>query len=282
MVKDELQFYFDRIDMGIPLSINLEVLTTICRHHIKTIPFENIDPFLGIPIHLDSQSIRQKMLVEKRGGYCFEHNLLMMDVLEELGFQVRGITGRPVNNYAKKDGATRTHMALLVSMNQHEYLVDVGFGSLAPIEPLLMADNKIQETSLGTYRILRKGNDDFLQIYIQGTWRTLYTFDLREQTMADFEVASWYISNHPSSYLVNNLMVSIVKEDCHYSLTNKKLTSFYLSSAKKERRLLTSPLEMQEALKNLFKLPIHEIDVLNEYIFDMFKTKTLTLNAQKK
>lgn len=270
MVKNELKLYFDRIGLAISVSPTLEVLTVICQHHTRTIPFENIDPVLGIPIKLDMQAIHQKLLVEKRGGYCFEHSMLLMEVLAEIGYKVRGITSRPASSYNKKNKATRTHMALVVTHKEKDYLIDVGYGSLVPTEPLLLEENLIQSTALGDYKITREGTDFLLQTFVQNHWRPLYIFDLREQVYADFEVANWYISNHPNSYYVNNLMASIVKGDAHYSLNNNRLTTFCLVDNTKEKKILKSPNEVKEAFTNLFHISIDEIAGFENRILSIF------------
>src|ERR1700722_9594781 len=58
----------------------------IPRAHATTIPFENLDPHRGIPISLEQEALERKLVTARRGGYCFEQNLLLTSALEDVGF----------------------------------------------------------------------------------------------------------------------------------------------------------------------------------------------------
>ena len=45
------------------------------RAHVTSIPFENLDPYCGIPVSLALEDLERKLVSERRGGYCFEQNL---------------------------------------------------------------------------------------------------------------------------------------------------------------------------------------------------------------
>ena len=86
--------------------------------HTRTIPFENLDPLLGVPIDdLSPEALTDKLVRRRRGGYCYEHNGLMGYVLEELGFGVRRFGARVVWTLAA--GApvpSQTHTLLAVTL----------------------------------------------------------------------------------------------------------------------------------------------------------------------
>lgn len=96
----DLAAYFDRIGYGGAAQPTLAVLRELHRLHPQAIPFENLDPFQHRPVDLDLAAIQQKLIGERRGGYCFEQNLLFMTVLQTLGFAVSGLG-------ARASGATR-------------------------------------------------------------------------------------------------------------------------------------------------------------------------------
>src|SRR5204862_6056712 len=58
------------------------------RAHITSIPFENLDPHRGVPVSLAVDDLERKLVAERRGGYCFEQNLLLKAALEALGADV--------------------------------------------------------------------------------------------------------------------------------------------------------------------------------------------------
>ena len=65
-----------------------------CTAHTTTIPFENLDIVLGREVWIDLPGMQEKLLCQRRGGYCFEHNLLFAALLERLGFPVIRLAGR--------------------------------------------------------------------------------------------------------------------------------------------------------------------------------------------
>src|SRR5688572_5787925 len=94
----DLDAYFERIGHRGPRPATLDTLAAIHALHPAAIPFENLDPFLGRPVRLDLPSLERKLVDERRGGYCFEHNLLLAAVLRRLGFAVTGLAARVLWN----------------------------------------------------------------------------------------------------------------------------------------------------------------------------------------
>lgn len=86
-----LDAYLERIGYKRPKTISLEMLKELHLLHPQAIAFENLNPFLGIPVSLDQNSLQCKIIHNGRGGYCFEHNLLFQKALKTLGFEVRGL-----------------------------------------------------------------------------------------------------------------------------------------------------------------------------------------------
>jgi len=108
---------------------------------MAAIPFENLDVLLGRPVRLDLASLQAKLVDARRGGYCFEHVTLFAAVLEQLGFT-------PVRHSAcvvlvnPRTAAPRTHMFLTVPLAEGTFVVDPGFGVLAPKVPLPLEDGE--------------------------------------------------------------------------------------------------------------------------------------------
>ena len=84
----DLDAYFNRIGYSGIRNNSLDAFRAIHLAHVNTIPFENLNPLCGFPVNIDLDSIQQKLIHDQRGGYCFEHNHLLLSVLRELGFQV--------------------------------------------------------------------------------------------------------------------------------------------------------------------------------------------------
>ncbi|HVW68900.1 MAG TPA: arylamine N-acetyltransferase, partial [Steroidobacteraceae bacterium] len=86
--------YFRRIGYSGPGTPTLETLAALHLLHPQAIPFESLDPLLKRPIGLTPGALQRKLIHEGRGGWCFEHNLLLADVLRALGFQATGLAAR--------------------------------------------------------------------------------------------------------------------------------------------------------------------------------------------
>jgi len=106
----DLQGYLRRIHLdGAPQS--LKGLFALQRAQLLNIPFENIDPLLGRIPELARDHVFRKLVQQKRGGYCFELNGLLGQVLQALGF-----VARPVLARVRADSRTRSQPRSLLSI----------------------------------------------------------------------------------------------------------------------------------------------------------------------
>jgi N-hydroxyarylamine O-acetyltransferase len=180
-----------------------DALRSLHLAHVGSIPFENLDILLGRPIRLDLPALQAKLINARRGGYCFEQNLLFADVLEQLGFAVTRLAARV------RLGTTRllprTHMVLRVEAEGQLYLADVGFGGAGLLEPIPFTADRLAPQHGWTYRLVAEGGPWVLQSLQGGAWVDLYAFSLEEQNPVDYEVANHYVSTHPDSRFVQTL-----------------------------------------------------------------------------
>jgi N-hydroxyarylamine O-acetyltransferase len=131
-----LENYFTRIGYKGPRAATLEVLQELHKLHPRAIPFENLNPLTHRAVKLDLESVEQKLIAQKRGGYCFEQNALFANVLTQLGFNITPLLGRVL--WGRESGAIppRTHMVLRVDIKDEAWIADVGFGSMTLTAPL--------------------------------------------------------------------------------------------------------------------------------------------------
>ena len=146
----DLDAYFNRIGYSGERSPTLETLRGIHIHHTETIPFENLNPVLGWPVHLDAVSLQQKLIHSRRGGYCYEQNLLLRHALETIGFNVIGLAARVSWNTSEGEVLPRTHMLLRIDLDGQAYIADVGFGGQTLTAPLRLELEIEQSTPLTT------------------------------------------------------------------------------------------------------------------------------------
>jgi N-hydroxyarylamine O-acetyltransferase len=86
----DLDAYLERIGLDGRPSI-----AQVHRAHLTSIPFENLDPHQGVAVSLEVEDLERKLVSERRGGYCFEQNLLLKAALEALGAEVDMFLARP-------------------------------------------------------------------------------------------------------------------------------------------------------------------------------------------
>jgi len=247
----KLDPYLERIGYTGERRASLAGLDAIHLAHATSIPFENLDVLLGRPIHLDLHSLQQKLVAERRGGYCFEQNLLFAAGLVALGYLVTPLAARVMLNVERV--LPRTHMALLVEVDGQQLLADVGFGAeglLLPVpfvvsQPVkLLGRSYVIDQEVGRYVLRRLGGDAAL---------SLYSFTLEPQLLVDYEVASYFVSTHPDSIFTQLLIAQRLSADVRYTLRNQDLTVNELGTV--TTRTLADDDELLAVLASTFGLP---------------------------
>src|SRR5690606_21892441 len=150
--------------------------------------------FCGQSVSLELPALVAKLIHGGRGGYCFEHNLLLRQILLQLGFQVTNLAARVRWNIPDDVLTARRHMLLLVHIDGQAYIADVGFGGLGLTAPLRLVADRVQETGYEPMRLRCNGDTYLVQVRLGAVWKSLYSFDLQEQLIADYEVTNWYLA----------------------------------------------------------------------------------------
>jgi N-hydroxyarylamine O-acetyltransferase len=254
----DLDAYFRRIGYAGPRAPTLETLRAVHLRHTEAIPFENLDPLLGRPVRLDTESLQLKMVRQGRGGYCYEQNLLFMHALTALGFSAKGLAARVLWNAAVTGSMPpRSHMLLLLDLAGDPYIADAGFGVMTLTGPLRLTAGAEQTTPHEPYRLQHAGGEYVLEARIRGDWKPLYRFGLLEQLLPDYEIYNWYLSHHPESRFVTGLMVARAAADCRYTLLNNEFTAHHLKRTS-ERRVLGNTAELREVLTGPLRVKLPE------------------------
>src|ERR1700740_1038981 len=81
-----LSAYLRRIGLDDAPPPTVEGLRIVHRAHVMAVPFENFDSANGTPVSLDPDPLETKLVTRRRGGYCFEQNLVFAAALRSLGF----------------------------------------------------------------------------------------------------------------------------------------------------------------------------------------------------
>jgi len=262
-----LNAYLNRINYVGPGIANIEVLKQLHYLHPISIPFENINPWLGLPVPLQLDQLQEKLIMRQRGGYCYEQNLMFKAVLTALGFKVSGLIARVRWNIGADIVTPRSHMALLVQTGNETYLCDVGFGGLTLTTPLKLQYDLIQKTPHETFRLVKQNEFASLEVLIKEDWKTVYVFALDEQFEADYKVANWYMSTHPESVFTNNLIIARPTSNGRLSLTNTELTE-RKNDGTIQKQILTSVTDLLKLVKAKFAIDLpKDIDLGSKLLF---------------
>jgi N-hydroxyarylamine O-acetyltransferase len=218
----DLAAYLARIGQAAPGAPDAALLRALHRAHATRIPFENLDLMLGRPISVELADIEAKLVRARRGGYCFEQNLLFGTALRALGYAPRPLLAR-----VRVDGLRvlpRTHMVLVLEADGERVIADVGFGAGGLLKPVPL--DPPGEVAIGhwAWRIVREGELHVMQSARAGVWRDLYAFTLEPQLPVDIAVANHYVSTHPDSRFLQILTAQRLSPQARYTLRNRELT----------------------------------------------------------
>jgi N-hydroxyarylamine O-acetyltransferase len=177
------------------------------RAHVTSIPFENLDPHCGIRVSLAIEDLERKLVSRRRGGYCFEQNLLLKAALEALGADVDLLLARV--RVGSPGGALRprTHLVLRVRAGGARWHADVGFGLGCLLEPIPFGAGGEYVQSGWRFRVVEDGPELMLQSVDGGEWIDLYSFLPEPVPFVDLEPSNWYTSTHPRSPFVTGVIV---------------------------------------------------------------------------
>ncbi|MFK9004100.1 arylamine N-acetyltransferase family protein [Pseudomonas pergaminensis] len=250
------RLYLQRLGYDTPPAPTLQTLQALQLRHVCTFAFESLSTLMRVPVPIDLPSVEQKVLLEGRGGYCYELNQMFLALLQALGFDARGITGRVVMGGPPDAHTARTHRLSLVTLDGVRYISDVGFGGMVPSSPLQLDTEAVQATAHEPYRLTFDGQGSYtLWAQVGEEWRGLYVFDLQEQAAIDYEIGNWYVSTHPDSPFVGQLKVARLAPGKRHTLNNANYAVHYLDRPS-EKRTLGSADELLDLLTETFGIRV--------------------------
>jgi N-hydroxyarylamine O-acetyltransferase len=245
--------YLKRIEYQGSLEPTLETLRALHRQHLLTIPYENLDIHLGRRLELNEKRIFEKIVLEKRGGWCFEMNGLFAWVLRDLGFEVDLLSGA-VGRERVGAEAEGNHLVLLVKLPQ-PYIADVGFGDLP--EPLPLGEGDYQQGFL-TVRLTKEAERWTFHNHEYGGAKG-FDFTLQSHQLADFTTQCHRLQTSPDSGFVQKTVCQRFLPDGFVTLRGAVLTTVKANGATK--RVIDSEKEYKEILRDFFGLELEVSDL---------------------
>jgi N-hydroxyarylamine O-acetyltransferase len=166
-----------------------------------------------VPVSLDPDALQRKLVSGRRGGYCFEQNLLLKSALEALGAEVELMLARVRVGAPAGALRPRTHLVLRVRDDSGVWHADVGFGAGTLLEAIPFGPGDVHEQSGWQFRVVPDGEELVLQT-VDGTgWIDLYGFIPAAVPQIDVETSNWFTSTHPRSPFVTGLIVTANRPD---------------------------------------------------------------------
>lgn len=254
----DLDTYLRRIGWHGAAATDMTTLRGLANAHVAAIPFENLNPLLGLPVPLDTPALERKLVHDGRGGYCFEQNLLFAAALRTIGFEVSGLIARVLWQHPEDAVTAQTHMLLRIELDGESWLADVGFGNQVLTGALRLQADIEQPTGHEPFRLVERDGEWRMQSQVRGQWLTLYRFDLRPSQMVDYVVANHYVSTHPASRFPSNLIAARTTADRRRSLLNREFT-MRRPGQEPERHRLPDSAAIRRVLEEefLLRLPAH-------------------------
>ncbi|MHB1056504.1 MAG: arylamine N-acetyltransferase family protein [Rhodanobacter sp.] len=254
----DLGAYLRRIGWDGGVAVDAATLRDLAVAHVAAIPFENLNPLLGLPVPLDTPALERKLVHDGRGGYCFEQNLLFAAALRTIGFEVSGLIARVLWQHPEDAVTAQTHMLLRIGLDGESWLADVGFGNQVLTGALRLQAGIGQPTGHEPFRLVERDGEWRMQSQVRGQWLTLYRFDLQPSQMVDYVVANHYVSTHPASRFPSNLIAARTTADRRRSLLNREFT-VRRPGQEPERQRLPDSAAIRRVLEEefLLRLPVH-------------------------
>ncbi|KAJ3415946.1 40S ribosomal protein S28 [Chytridiales sp. JEL 0842] len=233
--ESQLESYLERICLHLPLNErvpSIQLLTKVLNHHTSHIPFENCKLlFLRSKISVNVNDLHQELVLNKRGGYCFQQNTLLVSALYALGFEeIRyGVSRTALWNEGFEDfmwGGT-THMIVFVTINGKVFLVDAGFNAIGLSGPIEVHDgSEVVSVGCERHKIVKENitgspAGGFVMYHKRAPGSTLAPgtgedgwckhlfFTMEAYRPYDYEIYNYFTANSTDHRVNTNLMVSL-------------------------------------------------------------------------
>ena len=247
--QDQIDRYLARIGLAGPLSPSAESLAAIQWAHLHSVPFENLDIVsLGRPLSLAIDGLFQKIVIEHRGGYCFELNGLLAVLLESLGYSVARKGG-----WFAEDADPFDHLLLEVTVpgDRRNWYADVGAGRSNPDYPIPLGENDPD----GRWRTrFAEGLWRAEELSTENEWRPVLHWRPETRSLGDFRARCHYFETDPASFFRQGSIVSMRGEGGRITLAEGTLITT-LDGVRTEREL-GEPGEIRRVLQSRFGIDL--------------------------
>jgi N-hydroxyarylamine O-acetyltransferase len=224
-------------------------LDELIARHVATFAFSSVGPRLGDDLPLEPEALLDRIVRRRRGGYCFEHNGLLFEVLDELGYRPRLVLARVL--LSGNPHPALTHRVSVVEVAGVPHVVDVGFGAPGPHLAVPLGGDVVG-SEWRRFRVVEVRPGHWCMQALAGEdWLSLYRFELLDYGLSDCEVGHFWSHRSPKASFVSTLVVSRILDDEVRSLRDR------------DYRVLSATGDVQRTVGDdeLRDLLAHELDV---------------------
>lgn len=248
----DVQKYLDRIGFKGSSVPNQNTLFSLQKNHLLSIPFENLDIHYNRKISLSIDDIYKKIVVAKRGGFCYELNGLFHRLLEEMGFHAKLISAK-VHMQNGEYSPEYDHLAIITTLENQDFLVDVGFGKFS-LEPLKVELGVTLSDPYGQF-LFDRFDPDYYRIneVLDNTSIPQYVFTTKRRELLEFEKRCEFHQTSKESHFTKKKLISIAKHNGRVTLNNSVLK---ITSSGIEEETAFDEGEFEDKLKQLFNIEI--------------------------
>ncbi|GCE00727.1 arylamine N-acetyltransferase family protein [Embleya hyalina] len=249
-MRDDVDDYLKRIGATRPWTADAAALADLQERHLMSVPFENLDVHLGVPIELGQAAV-DKVVRRRRGGGCRELNASAFPfLLGALGFTCVLLGGRVYRG--GRPGIPPGHVLIRVEASE-PWLVDVGFGA-GSLRPLRLDERGPQHDPRGTFRFVEAPHGD-LDLLRDG--EPVYRIESHPREADDFRPMVWWYRNSPDSPYARHLFCTLVTETGRITISNDTLVTT-VHGNRYERRL-TSAADTRRAYLEHFGITLDRL-----------------------
>ena len=224
MTEQQLDKYLARIGYEGDRSLTGKTLDDVIWAHISTVPFENITvfDFDQVP-SLEPEDLYEKIVEQRRGGYCFELNTSLHHLLMAMGFEAFPVVVRlivmpgPPRPYA--------HKGVVAMAEGKRWYCDVGYGGPGPKGVVEIREGEQTVGGL-TFRgsFEKKEGAFFIERKDPDGWHDVLYFPLHPIEPCDYIPLNYYIAKNPNSPFRMRRTVNLTLPDGSKALTDGHYT----------------------------------------------------------
>ncbi|XP_012518405.1 PREDICTED: arylamine N-acetyltransferase 1 isoform X2 [Propithecus coquereli] len=235
----DIEAYFERIGYkNSRKNLDLETLTDILQHHIRAIPFENLNIHCGEAMELGLQAIFDQIVRRNRGGWCLQVTIGSRKYIVDAGFGRSYQMWQPLELISGKDQPQVPCIFRLREESGIWYLDQIRREQYIPNEEFL--------------------NSDLLE---KNKYRKIYSFTLEPRTIEDFESINTYLQESPASVFTSKSFCSLQTPEGVHCLVGWTLTSRrfnYKDNIDLVEFKTLDEEEIEEVLKNIFNISLEK------------------------